>query len=143
MESLSKQEIRDIALRFYAPLRTGDTSEVFDILSENWEDIPLNDGQTTGPKGFIEMVHKLRSFLPDLVWNIDSVVVEDDQVVVRSLISGKPQGDILGIHYEANKIEFMAIDMHQISDGKIVKTWHVEDKMSILKQFGVPHLSFR
>lgn len=139
----AEEQVRATALRFYEPLRTGDTSAIREFLADNWQDIPLNDGQTPGPDGFAEMVGKLRSFLPDLTWDIDDIVVSGNRVVVRSLISGVPQGSILGVRYEANKIQFMAIDIHQIVDSKIVTTWHVEDKMSILKQFGIPHLSFR
>jgi predicted ester cyclase len=134
---------KTIALKFYPPLRDGNTSEASAFLSDDWSDIPLNPGQSPGPSGYQEMVSKLRGFIPNLTWTIEDVIAGGDRVVVRSSIRGVPEGHVMGIHFSGHEVTFEAIDIHQIADGKIVKTWHVEDKMSILKQFGVPHLSFR
>lgn len=139
----STSNIKTVALRFYEPLRDGDTSRTKEFLSPTWQDVPLNDGQSSGPDGYAEMVKKLRSFLPKLEWQIDDVIVGDDRVVVRSTVRGTPEGHAAGIHFTGHLVHFTAIDIHQITGGFIATTWHVEDKMSILRQFGIPHLSFR
>jgi len=34
-------------------------------------------------------------------------------------------------------LTIQAVDIHQIKDGKIIRTWHTEDWMSGLRQLGV------
>jgi predicted ester cyclase len=134
---------KEIALQFYEPLRSGDFSKIDDFLAPNWQDIPLNKGQSQGSKGYVEMVKKLRSFIPDLVWDIDDVIIEKEKVVVRSTISGNPDVKVIGLHITGKPVKFSAIDIHKISDEKISITWHVEDKLGVFSQFGISHISFR
>ena len=136
-------DAKTIALRFYEPLRSGDAAGAAEFLAEDWQDIPLNAGQSPGRAGFTEMADKLHGFMPDLTWQIDDVVAEGNRVVVRSTLSGTPQGKLLGLHLRGDQVSFMAIDIHEVADGKIKTTWHVEDKAAILGQLRLPHVTLR
>jgi predicted ester cyclase len=134
---------KEIALRFYDPLMTGDVSATAEFMAEDWIDLPEKAGQTPGRAGFAQMVSELRGFFQGLVWSIDDVIVDGDRVVVRSTLRGTPHAHLLGLNVTGHEVAFMAIDIHRVADGRIAQTWHVEDKMAIMKQFGLPHVSFR
>jgi predicted ester cyclase len=37
---------------------------------------------------------------------------------------------------KGQKIDFIATDIYEISDGKIVANWHIEDNLTLMKQLG-------
>jgi predicted ester cyclase len=136
-------DARTIALRFYDPLMTGDVSDSAAFMADDWSDLPEKAGQAPGRAGFAQMVEELRGFFHGLTWTIDDVITDGDRVVVRSTVRGTPQMHLLGLQVAGNEVAFMAIDIHRIADGRIAQTWHVEDKVAIMRQFGMPHISFR
>jgi predicted ester cyclase len=136
----SQEAITALALRFYEPLQTGDTTLVQEFIAPDWLDIPLGKGQTPGRPGYGQMVSSLRTFLPNLSWQIADVITMGDRVVVRSLVSGTPRIKLLGLPFRGKPLQFMTIDIHQVREGKIQTTWHLEDRLSILGQFGLPRL---
>ena len=72
--------------------------------------------------------------LPDLNWAIQSVHESCDFVTVRSRATGTPVAPFFGVNGEGRSFDIMAIDIHEISDGKIVQSFHVEDWAGALQQ---------
>ena len=57
-----------------------------------------------------------------------------DRVIVRGRASGTPKGPLFGVDGKGKSFTIMSIDIHTIKDGKIVKTYHVEDWAGALAQ---------
>lgn len=72
--------------------------------------------------------------IPDLKHEIKEVIVSGDRVIVRGELSGTPAGDFFGVAHTGKSFRIMAVDIQTIRDGKIAKTYHLEDWASALGQ---------
>ncbi|MFD5828480.1 ester cyclase [Lentzea sp. NPDC060358] len=122
--------------RFYAAMSTGVVSAAGDYLADDWRDIPLPPGTPAGIDGYLGTVAFLRSAFPDLDVQIEDLVVSGERVAVRVLATGTHRGEILGIAPTGRTVAFRAFDFHQIADGKIAGTWHLEDFFALRHQLG-------
>jgi len=123
---------------FYEPFRTGDTSTYADVLAEDWVDIPLAPGQQQGPAGMAAQIALFRQAMPDYQVTHEDVLVDGDRVAVRNTVSGTHQGAFMGHQPTGRRIEMRTMDIHQIRDGRIITTWHLEDFAGLLAQLTAP-----
>jgi steroid delta-isomerase-like uncharacterized protein len=72
----------------------------------------------------------------DLRVTNEDIIEAGDKVVVRSIFEGTHVGDFAGFPAKGRPIKIMAIDIHQFRDGKIARTWHLEDWLGGLFQMG-------
>jgi steroid delta-isomerase-like uncharacterized protein len=133
-DTRAEQQNVALARQFYLPFNTGDVSVYSRILTQDWVDDALQPGQALGYAGFTPVIQYFRTTMPDLhVENLD-ITASGDRVVVRSVISGTPVSPFLAVVPNGKKISFRAIDIHQIKNGQIVYTWHLEDLFSAAAQ---------
>jgi predicted ester cyclase len=93
-------------------------------------------GQTTGLEGLKQRVEILRSaFQPR--FTLEDVVAEGDRVVVRWTNRGVHVGEFMGIPPTGRSFSIAGIDIHRLSDGKMVEHWHVVDLLGQLQQLGL------
>ncbi|MET8613718.1 ester cyclase [Streptomyces misionensis] len=122
--------------RFYDALATGDTSLVDAALAPDWEAVPaLRTGP--GADGWKKSIEHLRGVFSGLTVTIADVVASGDMVAVRSVGRGVHVGELLGVDGTGREVEFRASDFHQVVDGRIVRTWHLEDYFGIAAQIGL------
>jgi steroid delta-isomerase-like uncharacterized protein len=130
--------ITDLVRAFYEPFRTGDTSAYADVLAEDWIDIPLAPGQQQGPDGMAGQIAAFRHAMPDYDVTHEDLIVGGDRVAVRNTVSGTHQGAFMGHEPTGRRIEMRTMDVHQVRDGRIVVTWHLEDFAGLLAQLNSP-----
>ena len=88
-----------------------------------------NKEQLTGQ---IESFWKL---IPDLKWEPQEIINEGSRFVVRSIASGTPNGDFMGLPTNGSKsFKIMTIDIHTFVNERIVSVRHLEDWPTALKQ---------
>lgn len=122
--------------RFYEALSTGDTALVDEALAADWEAVPpLRTGG--GPEGWKASIVHLRGVFSDLSIDIEDVVVNGDMVAVRAVNRAKQTGELLGVEGTGRDVEFRAADFHRVADGRIVRTWHLEDYFALASQIGL------
>lgn len=121
---------------FYEALVQSKPDLLDKILADNWEDIPLNEGQAIGRDGFKPIVGGSHKVFPDLKIVNEDIIEAGDKVVVRSIISGTQAAAFAGFPSKGKSFSIMAIDIHQFKDGKIIKTWHIENWLGGLFQMG-------
>ena len=127
-------DITAIVRAFYEPFRTGDTSTYDHVLAENWVDIPLAPGQQQGPAGMAAQIALFRQAMPDYDVQHQDLIAAGDKVAVRNTVSGTHQGAFMGHQPTGRRIEMRTMDIHQVRDGKIVTTWHLEDFAGLMAQ---------
>jgi predicted ester cyclase len=81
-------------------------------------------------------IQQLWRVVPDLRWEVQQILVEGDKVVVRSLASGSPRGDFMGlVGLDGSKsFHITTIDIHSIEGGRIRSTHHLEDWGTAIRQ---------
>ena len=67
-------------------------------------------------------------------FDIKEVLVAGDRVIVRGEVTGTPAGDLFGVPHSGKSFRIMTIDIQTIKDGKIAKTYHMENWLSALSQ---------
>jgi predicted ester cyclase len=91
-------------------------------------------GECWGRDASIKVVGGFAKSIPDMKFEIKEVLVAGDRIIVRGEVTGTPAGDLLGVPHTGKSFRIMAIDIQTIKDGKIAKTYHLENWLSALGQ---------
>jgi len=127
MESDRQQKL-DVIKKFYGVFATGDMSVLQEVLAENYTQYPSDPGQTPDIEGFIKHAQDFGNMFSDLKGAPTHILVDKDLVHVRSELEVTHSGDVFGIPKTGKRIKLVAFDTHHFNkEGKIDKTWHLED----------------
>ena len=91
-------------------------------------------GECWGRDTSIKVVSNFSNSIPDMKFDIKEVLVAGDRLVVRGEVTGTPAGELFGVPHTGKSFRIMAIDIQTIRDGKIAKTYHMENWLSALGQ---------
>jgi steroid delta-isomerase-like uncharacterized protein len=117
----------DLAPEFYAADYVGDIGGLF---------------QVRGPVEFANMISRVTlTGFPDILETPERVIAEDDYVVVHHRFRGTHSGAFVGIPPTGKTVDFQAVDIYRVVDGKIVAEHSVADMLGLLRQIGVTDLS--
>jgi steroid delta-isomerase-like uncharacterized protein len=135
VKALTQEEI-DTLHAFYGVFSKRDYSVVDRVLAPDWQDIPLALGQKDGPEGYKELVQGFSQAFPDVSVTIHEIFGTHERAAVRAEISFTHGSEFMGIP-PTNKMLTIALhEFHHFKDGKVTKTWHLEDWLSMLLQTG-------
>ena len=96
------------------------------------------NGVTTNSRDIIKQtITWLAEEAPDFTLVIEDLIAEGDKVVLRATLSGTHEGALQGIPPTQKKIQFSAMRIYRITDGKIVETHVIADTLGLLQQLGV------
>lgn len=123
-----------VARSFYSLINGGNVEQWKAIFAPNWKAHPPMPSAPDQVTGYQQVVGAFRAGVPNLVVKQIEVITNDDVVAVRSKVVGNNTQKLFGQAATNRKMEFTAMDIHRIVDGKIVETWHVEDFLSMNKQ---------
>jgi predicted ester cyclase len=87
-----------------------------------------------GPRNIDQGGVELRHHDPGLTFAIKEVLVAGDRIVVRGEVAGMPSGDLFGVPHSGKSFRIMAVDIQTVRDGKIAKTYHMENWLSAIGQ---------
>jgi ketosteroid isomerase-like protein len=91
-------------------------------------------GECWGRETSIKVVGGFAKSIPDMKFDIKEVLVAGDRVIVRGEVTGTPVGELFGVPHTGKSFRIMAIDIQTIKDGKIARTYHLENWLSALGQ---------
>ena len=128
---------KSIVTLWYQAFDKHDPNFLNKILSETWVDIPPAPNQPPGPAGAKQILAELTQAMPDLKIVVLDMLQDGNKVTVRSEISGTHKSALMGFPAKGRKLTIQAIDIHELRDGKIIRTWHTEDWLTGLHQLGV------
>ena len=136
--SLAQADDREVVEAFYtqllsAPNAPGIADRVADIVVEDWVSIPTPRG---GPdaEGLAKFLQGFGAAIPDLNWEIQEILQDGNRYIVRSIATGTPAKPFFGIEPKGKSFEIMTIDIHTVEDGKIVRSYHVEEWAKAMQQ---------
>lgn len=142
---MSIEENKALARRWYAEVwNEPDLGHVMQAveelhIAELVDHNPLQ-GQPPGIDGLKYMVGGLRQSYPDMRFDIDLLLAENDKVVGRWTMYATNTKPLLiagGIPPTGKAVKITGMDILRIADGKIVEMWHQEDVMSMMQQLGL------
>ena len=103
------------------------------MIAEDWVTVPAGRNGP-GAGGFTKTLAGFGAVIPDLNWEIREILRDGDRYIVRSVATGTPAHKIFGVEPKGNSFEIMAIDIHTVVDGRIVRSYHVEEWLTAVKQ---------
>jgi predicted ester cyclase len=111
------------------------------VIADDWEDIPLGPGQEPGLAGARTLIAELNKTFSNLRFVVEEIVDatgEDGngKVAVRATLHGVYTGELFGITPTGRETEVRTHDFHEIVDGRVVRTHHMEDWLSWFQQVG-------
>ncbi|NND40842.1 MAG: SnoaL-like domain-containing protein [Silicimonas sp.] len=116
------------------PRSTEIAAEFQAVTSEDWVSIGDYSGTTESRKEFLGQVGGFGQLIPDLDWDVQAMHQDGNFVTVRSRATGTPVAPFFGVDGEGRSFDILTIDIHEIEDGVIVRSYHVEDWASALRQ---------
>jgi len=123
--------------RVIEAVNTGDATLLEHALAADVVDHNPLPGQAAGREGFAQWLAMARTAFPDLAATVDDVVVvEGDRVAARLTYRGRHAGPFLGVPGTGRRVEFAALHMARVADGRIVEFWGVADLLGALEQLG-------
>jgi ketosteroid isomerase-like protein len=139
MTSLSEQRARDLIAPWYSLFNVATRGDVraiqVAVLTEDYESCAgYLPGECWGRETSIKVVSNFANTIPDMTFEIKEVLVAGDRVVVRGEVSGTPSGELFGVPHSGKSFRIMAVDIQTIRDGKIAKTYHMENWLSAIGQ---------
>ena len=137
---MTKDEVQAIIAPFYKQALTVNSETtpaaiLEKILADNFQSI--NSQETKDKSTLIKQVGFFWQLIPDLVWAPQDLVIgiDEKKVVVRSVASGSPKGNFMGIELDGNKaFKIDTTDILEIDKGQIVRVHHLEDWATALRQ---------
>ncbi|MEM0977204.1 MAG: ester cyclase [Pseudomonadota bacterium] len=105
-----------------------------DVTHESWESIGNYSGKNKSREAFLGQMGGFAQLMPDLEWAIQAMHQDGDVIVVRSRATGTPVAPFLGVDGQGRSFDILTIDIHELEDGKIARTYHVEDWATALQQ---------
>jgi steroid delta-isomerase-like uncharacterized protein len=141
---MSSQENINTVRRAIEAVNTGDTSSVHDFVSPDYvnrESQKAKDSyrsQLRGPEEFIDTIKNLRSAFPDLYYEEQEIISQDNKVVLIANVTGTRTGNFFFVPPTGNKISYEAVHVHTIGkDGKIIEHRAIRDDLKFMLQLGL------
>lgn len=128
----------DVVKSFYSDLLTTPADvtadQVRSVVAEDWVSVPTPRGGA-GAEGFHKTLKGFGAIIPDLTWEPQEILQDGNRFIVRGKATGTPEGPFFGIDPATGKsFEIMSIDIHTVENGKIVKSYHVEEWATAIRQ---------
>ncbi len=139
MTAVSAAETRkERLMNFYDALGSAQVEKLDKIIVKNWVTHDPNPGQEQGREGFKKFIQKkIHTVVSDVQWQVEEMVEEGNTIVVRSIMTAKHTGPLLGVKPTGKVFTIKAIDIHHFNDkGMVVETYHLEDWIAYLAQVG-------
>ena len=95
------------------------------------------DGPEVGPGARRKLYEMFYQAIPDARAEVLDVVAEGDKVVLVDRFGGTHRGEFFGSPGTGNHIEWTAIHIYTIRDGKILEDAVMTDSLAIMQQIGL------
>lgn len=112
----------------------GDPAATLDrVLADDFQSI--GGTETKGKAEFSGQIQFFWKLVPDLKWEVQEMLQDGNRVIVRSIASGSPKGDFMGMSVDGSKsFTIMTIDIHTVENNQITRVHHIEAWATAMKQ---------
>lgn len=93
-------------------------------------------GTVEGRENVAGLVRTIVDALPDLHNVEQDIMAERDIVAVRAVVEATHEGDLLGIPASGRHVQWDAVDVYRVADGKIAEEWAADDLLAFVYGVG-------
>ena len=134
---MSTEQNKAIRRQAYEAVNQKNLDALDEMIASDIINHSARPGQTPGLEGVKQLFSSLHAAFSDFHIDVEDMIAEGDKVVARVRASGTHQGEFMGIAPTGNRVEFSAIDISRIAEGKIVEHWSNSDQLGMMRQLGV------
>ena len=98
---------------------------------------PTQPEPLTGPKGYLAIVHMMRSAFSDVKWHLEDCVTEPGKIAVCWICTGTHDGAFMGHPATGRKFKVRCMNFYGIREGQFVSDIGCPDIFGILMQTGL------
>ncbi len=120
----------------YRVLSLGDIAATGDYFHTDMvEEVPL-PGQGPGLAGLKESLVALRLAFPDMRWDVEEQMAEDNRVLTRFVWHGTHQGAFFGIPPTQRSVHVSGMVIDRFEGAKVKSTRILMDTLGLMQQLG-------
>jgi len=93
-------------------------------------------GTISGSDNVAGLMTTVVTAIPDLHTEVQDIFGQNNEVVVRLVVTGTQEGPLLGIPASGRPVRWDAIDLYHLEGGKISEEWAGEDFVAFLNDTG-------
>jgi len=97
---------------------------------------PLAGGTTQGRDQIRQVFQTYFVAFPDLVMDVEEVLVDDQRAAVMATFTGTDRGGFMGMPATGRRVTIPVVFLYEFKDGKIVRDRRVYDFTGMLVQVG-------
>lgn len=105
-----------------------------DVFDPEWRDENPLRPEPEGLEGMYDLIAFYKEALPDIKFTITHLFADENYAAVRYEAKATHHGDAFGIPATGKKITYTGSALYEMRDGKIYRSWHEIDLVSIAKQ---------
>ena len=117
-------------------LNNGDIDSAVELFAVDAVDHDPAPGQSQGREGFREFFAALASAFPDVHFEPQHLVADDDHVCVAYTIAGTHRGQFHDIPPTGGRIEVRGMQIGRFENAQIVERWGSTDELGLMRQIG-------
>jgi predicted ester cyclase len=126
-------------LRPGAEMTLADLVEEYLAVADNYVRHDLRAAQAApGPEGQKRITADFRAAFPDLRFEVEIMLAEDEFVVARWTATGTHSGRWGTIEPTGRRGTFSGVNIFRFEDGKVAEIWNHRDDLGLLEQLGAP-----
>ncbi|MFD1913419.1 ester cyclase [Halodurantibacterium flavum] len=92
------------------------------------------NGSVIGLQGYKDMLVEDFRAIPDLSFNIATLICDPPMIASRLIFDCTPVGELFGLPVNGARVRFQENVFYEYQDGKIVSVWSVIDKSAVAAQ---------
>jgi steroid delta-isomerase-like uncharacterized protein len=125
-----------LARRFYTEFNAHNFDALGEFVAADVVDHTGAPDMVPGLEGMKKELQGFATAFTDMKIANDLVLVSGDHVTVISTAKGTNDGMLMNMPATNKPVEFKAIDVWLVQDGKLAEVWHVEQLLQMMTQLG-------
>lgn len=127
---MSNDEMRDFYNRYIAAANARAFDDIAELIHD---DVTINGA----PYKRGDVLASLKGFtdaMPDMVWHIEDLIIEDDRIAARLRDTGTPAKTLFGLDATGAPVEYTEFASYKVRDGRFAEMWFLMDVPTITGQ---------
>jgi steroid delta-isomerase-like uncharacterized protein len=99
---------------------------------------PASPEPLYGGKGYLSIVHWMRTGFSDVQWHAEEMIAQDNKVAVRWTLTGTHDGEFMGVKPTGKKVKVTLMNFYYFNDeGKVINDIAAEGMVGFLRPLGL------
>ena len=131
---------KDLVRRFYDEVwNRGNVEFASQVFGDDYVRHDLRPSQALpGPAGQAKIAADFREAFPDLRFDVELVLGEDELVAARWTATGTHTGRWGAVEPTGLRATFSGVNIFRFADGKVAEIWNHRDDLGLMFQLGAP-----